>query len=108
MVAVPSLKKAAQPYVNVTQREKDPNNGVVGPEYYNMNGIWSLKPYYWGPWTLRVIGLNPKRYALTRHVQRQGFQTVVESLTGSRDDKDHGIGVCIGVSQKGGGSQKGT
>ena len=27
---------------------------VVEPKYYNMNGIWALKPYYYlGPWTLR-------------------------------------------------------
>ena len=24
---------------------------VLGPKYYNMNGIWDLKPYYLGPWT---------------------------------------------------------
>ena len=33
---------------------KDPNKWVLGPKYYNMNGIWALKPYYLGPWTLRV------------------------------------------------------
>ena len=32
---------------------KDPNNRVLEPKYYNMNGIWALKPYYLGPWTLR-------------------------------------------------------
>ena len=26
---------------------------VLGPKYYNLNGIWALKPYYLGPWTLR-------------------------------------------------------
>ena len=26
---------------------------VVGPKYYTINGIWALKPYYLGPWTLR-------------------------------------------------------
>ena len=34
----------------------DPNNGVLGPKYYHVNGIWALKPYYLGPWTLRVRG----------------------------------------------------
>ena len=27
---------------------------VSGPKYYSINGIWALKPYYLGPWTLRV------------------------------------------------------
>ena len=26
---------------------------ALGPKYYNVNGIWALKPYYLGPWTLR-------------------------------------------------------
>ena len=32
---------------------KDPNNRVVGPTYYNISGIWALKPSYLGPWNLR-------------------------------------------------------
>ena len=28
-------------------------NGVLGPKYYNINGMWALKPYDLGPWTLR-------------------------------------------------------
>ena len=28
---------------------------VLGPKYYTVNRIWALKPYYLGPWTLRVI-----------------------------------------------------
>ena len=32
---------------------KDPNNRVLWPKY-NFNGIWALKPSYWGFWTLRV------------------------------------------------------
>ena len=44
---------------------KDPNNRVLGPKYYTINGIWALKPYYLGPWTFRVLKktvstLNPK------------------------------------------------
>ena len=27
---------------------------VLGPKYYNVNGIWVVKPYYLGPRTLRV------------------------------------------------------
>ena len=26
---------------------KDPNNRVLGPKYYNINGTWALKPYIW-------------------------------------------------------------
>ena len=32
---------------------KDPNNRVLGPKYYSMNGMRALKPSYLGPWTLR-------------------------------------------------------
>ena len=34
---------------------KDPNNRVLGPKYYNIHGIWALKPKYLGPWTLREM-----------------------------------------------------
>ena len=27
---------------------------VLGPKFYDMNGIRALKPYYLGLWTLRV------------------------------------------------------
>ena len=33
---------------------KDPNNRALGPKYYTINGIWALKPYHLGPWTLRI------------------------------------------------------
>ena len=32
----------------------DPSDGVLGRKYYNVNGIWALKPCYLGPWTLRA------------------------------------------------------
>ena len=35
---------------------KDPNDRVLGPNYYNNNGSWALKPDYLGPWTLRFLG----------------------------------------------------
>ena len=36
-----------------------PNSMVLGPKYYNINGIWALKPHYLGPWTLRAcLGLG--------------------------------------------------
>ena len=28
-------------------------NAVLGPKYCNINGIWAVKPYKLGPWTLR-------------------------------------------------------
>ena len=34
---------------------KNPHTGVFGPKYYNIAGIWALKRYYLGPWTLRVM-----------------------------------------------------
>ena len=35
-------------------RVQGPNKRVLGPKYYNIIGIWTLKPYYLGPSTLRV------------------------------------------------------
>ena len=35
---------------------KDPNNRVLGPKYCKINGIWALKPYGVGPWTLDKCG----------------------------------------------------
>ena len=34
---------------------------VVGTKNYTIHGIWALKPYYLGPWTLRefkVLGFT--------------------------------------------------
>ena len=45
------LKSTVEPW---PWGSKDPNNRGLEPKYYNMNGIWALKPYYLGPWTLRV------------------------------------------------------
>ena len=39
---------------NIPLGSKDPNNRALGPKYYSINGIWALKPYYLGPWTLRT------------------------------------------------------
>ena len=36
-----------------TLRVQGPKRWVLGPKYYNVNGIWALNPYYLGPWTLR-------------------------------------------------------
>ena len=27
---------------------------VLGPKIHTLNGFWSLKPYFWGTWTLRA------------------------------------------------------
>ena len=27
-------------------------------KYHNSSGIWDLKPYYLGPWSLRALGLG--------------------------------------------------
>ena len=36
---------------------KGPRTQIMGYSiYFNMNGIWALKPYYLGPWTLLGIG----------------------------------------------------
>ena len=34
-------------------QQEIPNNRVLRPKCHNLNGIWALKPYYLGPWTLR-------------------------------------------------------
>ena len=44
---------------------KDPNNRVLGPKYYNSNGIWALKPCYLGPWALREV--DSKRCGDVQH-----------------------------------------
>ena len=33
--------------------DNHPYNRALGPNYYNVNGIWALKPWYLGPWTLK-------------------------------------------------------
>ena len=43
---------------------KDPNNRVLGPKYHLYFGLWVLKPYYLGPWTLRVIAVYCHRELL--------------------------------------------
>ena len=35
----------------------------LGPKYYNMNGIWALKPYSLGPWRDKMLPCS-----LCRHV----------------------------------------
>ena len=36
-----------------TLRVQGPKYRASEPKYYNINGIWALKTYYLGPWTLR-------------------------------------------------------
>ena len=48
-------------------QSKDPNNRALGHKYYTINGIWALKPYYLGPWTLRVyLIFHPLSYGKVR------------------------------------------
>ena len=58
---------------------KDPNNRVLEPKYYNITGIWAgaLKPYYLGPWTLRVKILHDLR-AVKYHTS-QGLRYLGQS-----------------------------
>ena len=37
----------------------DPDNGVLGPKYYDIKNCWTLKPYYLGPLTLIGLGKDP-------------------------------------------------
>ena len=48
----------------LSQGSKDPNNRALGPKYC---GIWDLKPYYLGSWTLRVRFARPKRLSADQH-----------------------------------------
>ena len=41
-------------HIYIPEGSKDSNNGVSGPKYYNIDGIWALKPHDLGPWTLRI------------------------------------------------------
>ena len=36
-------------------RVKDLNIRALGSKHHNINGIWALKPYSLGPWTLGVL-----------------------------------------------------
>ena len=36
---------------------RTPENRVLGPKYHSYYSIWAPKPYYLGPWTLRVMAL---------------------------------------------------
>ena len=38
---------------------RTPDNGALGPKYYSISGVWALKPYYFCPWTLRVLKRLP-------------------------------------------------
>ena len=75
-------------FETLPQGLKDPNSKVLGPKYFNINGIWAPKlhclgpkypyivpmypytspriplkgPYYLGPWTLRVEPLSRLDY----------------------------------------------
>ena len=42
-------------YVDYDGVNRTQNNRVLGPKYYNVNGIWALKPCYLGPRTLREL-----------------------------------------------------
>ena len=33
---------------------KGPNSGILGPNHYDINGIWDLRPYCLGPRTFKV------------------------------------------------------
>ena len=46
---------------------KDPNNRASGPKYYNFHGIWDLKLYYLGPWTLMVLHMDYTPLFHTKH-----------------------------------------
>ena len=57
---------------------KDPNDRVLGPKYYNVNGIWALNPPYLGPWTRRML---PK--------SRESSRQLVWSEAGVAMDAQH-------------------
>ena len=40
---------------NIPDGSMDPNSEVLWPKYYNVNGVWALKPYYLGPWTWGLL-----------------------------------------------------
>ena len=50
-----SWQQPQRPFLmDLPKGSKDPNDRVLGPKYYSINGILALKPYYLGPWTLRI------------------------------------------------------
>ena len=53
-----SGRRCIPPYAS--SGSKDPNNRVLGPKFYNLNGIWALKPYYLGALQLIVHDYSSK------------------------------------------------
>ena len=54
-----NLNLQRKPYTETPKSSpKGASNGALRPKYHNINGIWTLKPYYLGPWTFRAT-LNP-------------------------------------------------
>ena len=51
---------------------KDPNNRILGPKYYNINGIWALKPIIWvlGPLGLVSTAADSKPVRKESHTWR--------------------------------------
>ena len=35
-------------------RVQKPKSYALSAKYYNLNGLWALKPEYRGPWAVRV------------------------------------------------------
>ena len=49
----------AQERLTLTLRVQG-NSKFLGPIYCNLNGLWALKPYYLGPWTLIGLAVMPR------------------------------------------------
>ena len=53
------------------QGSKDPHERVLGTNYYNINGIWALKPCHLGPWT------SGNWQGMERNLTSMDFSTVL-------------------------------
>ena len=74
---------------------KNTNNMVLGSKYCNIHGIGALKPYYLGPWTLRVCYLTPvslKANSWTLHCWK--FTDCIEPLNSTiyNEKRSRGLG----------------
>ena len=74
---------------------KDTNNMVFGSKYCHIHGIGALKPYYLGPWTLRVCHLTPvslKANSWTLHCWK--FTDCIEPLNSTiyNEERSRGLG----------------
>ena len=55
MIRTPHKRNAKIRDLGLPRGSEYPNSKVSGPKIHTLNGFWTLKPYYFGTWTLSSI-----------------------------------------------------